>query len=88
MIVLKTQYSLNIKAYPNPTIDYLTLNVGNIDLSSLYFQFYNGGGKLIENRKISSVSETILMENLSSAIYFLKVVNNNNEVKTFKIIKN
>lgn len=81
------QISLNIKAYPNPTIDYLTLNVGNIDLSGLYFQLYNGNGKLIENRKMSSVSETILMENLSSAIYFLKVVNNNNEVKTFKIIK-
>lgn len=76
-----------IQVYPNPTIDYLTLNVGNSDISSLNFQLYDITGKLIENKKIASPIETILMGNLPSAIYFLKVTNNNEEVKTFKIIK-
>lgn len=76
-----------IQAYPNPTIDYLTLNVGNSDLSSLNFQLYDITGKLIENKKISSSIETIRMENLPSGTYFLKVANNIQEVKTFKIIK-
>lgn len=76
-----------IRAYPNPTIDYLTLNVGNSDLSSLNFQLYDITGKLIENKKITSATETIRMENLPSATYFLKVTNNNKEIKTFKIIK-
>lgn len=76
-----------IQAYPNPTIDYLTLNVGESDLSSLNFQLYDITGKLIENKKITSSIETIRMENLPSATYFLKVINNNKEVKTFKIIK-
>ena len=83
-----TQISLNMQAYPNPTTDYLTLNVGNFELSTLNFQLYDISGKLIESRKIISSTETIAMGNLSSATYFLKVSTNNNEVKSFKIIKN
>ena len=80
--------NLGLSAYPNPTTNYLTLNVGNFELSTLNFQLYDISGKLIERRKIISISETIAMENLPTATYFLKVSNNNNEVKTFKIIKN
>ncbi len=80
--------NLGLSAYPNPTTNYLTLNVGNFELSTLNFQLYDISGKLIERRKIISISETIAMENLPTATYFLKVTNNNKEVKTFKIIKN
>lgn len=80
--------NLELSAYPNPTTDYLTLNVGNSELSTLNFQLLDINGKLIEAKKISSTTETIRMENLPSATYFLKVTNNNQEVKTFKIIKN
>lgn len=80
--------NLELSAYPNPTTDYLTLNVGNAELSTLNFQLFDISGKLIEAKKITSTTETIRMENLASATYFLKVTNNNQEVKTFKIIKN
>ena len=80
--------NLGITAYPNPTTNYLTLNLGKAELSTLNFQLYDISGKIIESRKIISNSETIGTENLPSATYFLKVNNNNNEVKTFKIIKN
>jgi hypothetical protein len=82
--------SINLKltAYPNPTNNFLTLNASNAELSTLNFKLYDTSGKLIESRKIISSSETIAMENLPTATYFLKVNNNNNEVKIFKIIKN
>lgn len=80
--------NLELSAYPNPTTDYLTLNVGNAELSTLNFQLYDISGKLIESKKITSTTETIRTENLPTATYFLKVSNNNKEVKTFKIIKN
>jgi len=83
-----TQISLNVQAYPNPTTNYLTLNVGNLELSTLNFQLFDISGKLVESRKIISSTETIAMGNLSNATYFLKVSNNNKELKTFKIIKN
>ena len=86
--IAETGFNFSLQAYPNPTTDYLTLNLGNAELSTLNFQLYDIGGKLIESKKITSTTETILVENLPSATYFLKVTNNNNEVKTFKIIKN
>ena len=86
--IAETGFNFSLQAYPNPTTDYLTLNLGKAELSTLNFQLYDIGGKLIESKKITSTTETILVENLPSATYFLKVTNNNNEVKTFKIIKN
>jgi hypothetical protein len=80
--------NLELTAYPNPTTNYLTLNIGKAEVSTLNFQLYDISGKIIESRKIISNSETIGTENLPSATYFLKVNNDNNEVKTFKIIKN
>ena len=79
---------LELTAYPNPTTNFLTLNVGKAELSGLNFELVDLTGKLIESRKIVNGTETIGMENLPTATYFLKVTNNNNEVKTFKIIKN
>jgi hypothetical protein len=79
--------SLTMQAYPNPTIDALTLNVGNNELSNLNFQLIDLNGRVIENRIISNAIETIGMENLAAAVYFLKVTRSNKEIKTFKIIK-
>jgi hypothetical protein len=80
--------NLALTAYPNPPTNYLTLSVGQADLSKMYFQLYDMVGKLIESRKIVSSTETIGMETLPNATYFLKVNNNSKEVKRFKIIKN
>lgn len=86
--VEENQISLNMQAYPNPTSNYLTLNIGDFDSTNLSFQLFDITGKLIETNKITKSIETIRMENLSSGSYFLKVTRNNKEVKTFKLIKN
>jgi hypothetical protein len=78
---------LKLAAYPNPTTGFLTLQVGNAELYTLNFELYDIAGKLIETRKIISPTETICMDNLPAAVYFLKVTNNKKEVKKFKIIK-
>jgi hypothetical protein len=82
-------HSINVAltATPNPTTSYITLTLGNAILSALDFKLFDITGKLIESRKIVSTSETINMEHLPSATYFLKVSNTNKEVKIFKIIK-
>lgn len=80
--------NLSITAFPNPTTDYLTLSTGNFDNKNLSFHLYDINGKIIQESKIN-VSETkISMTDLPPATYFLKVTENQKEVKTFKIIKN
>lgn len=79
---------LSISAYPNPTNEILNLNVGDYDKTNLSYQLYDLNGKLLENKKIEKSEIIIQMKNLVPSTYFLKVTNNNKEVKTFKITKN
>ena len=83
-------HSINLEftAYPNPTSDFLILNINHTEPYNLNFELYDISGKTIETRKIKSLTETISMNNLPSAIYFLKVTDKNKDLKTFKIIKN
>jgi len=80
--------NLSVSAYPNPTTDYLTLEVKEYELSNLHFQLYDMSGKLLQNEKITGNQTSIVMSNLVPATYFVKVIQDNKEVKTFKIIKN
>jgi len=79
--------SLNCLAFPNPTTDLLTLKIENYQIENLSYQLYDINGKLLFNKKISSYETSIPMESVPSANYFLKVTDNNKEIKTFKIIK-
>jgi hypothetical protein len=80
--------SLSVSAYPNPTTDLLTLEVKDFELSNLHFQLFDMNGKLLQNEKITGNQTSIVMSNLITATYFVKVVKGNRDVKTFKIIKN
>jgi hypothetical protein len=80
--------NLSVTAYPNPTTDYLTLRIDEFDISNLSYQLYDMQGKLLQNEKIMDNQTSIVMSNLVPATYFIKVIQGNKEVKTFKIIKN
>jgi len=78
---------LSVKAYPNPTIDNIVLEINNIDFASLDVQLYDMNGKLLQSQTVKSKRTQIPMENLVSGIYFLKVRQKHGEIKTFKIVK-
>jgi len=79
---------LSVSAYPNPTTDFLNLKVENYDNTNLSYQLFDISGKLLETKKISGNQTSIVMSNLVPSSYFVKVIQGNKEVKTFKIIKN
>lgn len=83
----ETGIKLNLSAYPNPATSFLILEVDDYD-RALSYQLYDIGGKLLESNTVVANSTTIKMERYATAAYFLKVTQNNKEVKTFKIIKN
>jgi len=80
--------TLQCSAYPNPATDYVKLKVENYETKNLTYWLYDINGKLLESKKIDGSETFINMEILVPATYFLKVIDNNKEVKTFKIIKN
>lgn len=83
-----TSINLICSAYPNPTTDYLVLKVENYDIENLSYQLSDIDGKLLEILKPEGNETFIVMSNFVPAIYFLKVIQNNKELKTFKIVKN
>ena len=86
--IIDASIDISLKAYPNPTTNFLTLETGNVSYETLSYQLFDLHGRLIESKRITNATEIIRMENLPSAPYFLRVTKNNKEVKTFKIIKN
>lgn len=77
----------DVKIYPNPTANALTLNLINENNLVLDYEIVDNNGKLIQNERIVANETNINVSTLPSSIYFLKIKNQNREVKTFKIIK-
>ncbi len=79
--------TLNCKAYPNPAIDLLTLEVDKPEDKDLYYQLYDATGKMLVSKKLDNIRTLIPMEEFPPAIYFLKITDNQQSVKVFKIVK-
>jgi hypothetical protein len=79
--------NLECLVYPNPTRGLTKLVFKTHDFENLRFRLYDINGMLLQDKKVESMETEISLENLSPSVYFLKVYNNNLEVKVFKIVK-
>jgi hypothetical protein len=78
-------------AYPNPTIDFVSLKVtasAMLSFQSMEYKLFDIKGNLVKSQIITGGKTQINMQNYVPATYFLKVLDSNKELKTFKIIKN
>jgi hypothetical protein len=85
------EISLEISAYPNPTAGNLNLTVGTAGLNGIQkldYRLYDLNSRLVQAEKVTGPETVISMGHLLPAMYFLKVISGDNEVKSFKIIKN
>jgi hypothetical protein len=83
-----TEINLEILAYPNPTINFLTLNIGDYDNEKLTYQLFDLQGKLLDSSQLVNTNTKIEMQNLPASTYLLSVLKNNSLIKTFRIVKN
>lgn len=79
---------LEFAAFPNPVIETLNLKTNLQDFSSLRLQLYDSTGKIIFSEAITANEMKLNMQGCHSGIYFLSVFENNQLLKSFKIIKN
>ena len=80
--------TLNAITYPNPTTDYLNLEVSNYEKEDLRYQLFDATGKLIKSDSVLNNTTTITMSNYIKGTYLFILIQGNNKVKSFKIIKN
>lgn len=80
--------SLELSAFPNPTSGSMTISVSEHTQGTLSYQLFDFSGKLIEEKEISQNETGVSMDRLAPASYLLKITDNGQLVKEFKIIKN
>jgi hypothetical protein len=80
--------SLEMNIYPNPTSDYLTLDVKDFSFEEIDYLLYDMNGKILADKRVLDKTTIIDMMHLPPTIYFLKVTDGETVMKTFKIIKN
>jgi len=73
--------------YPNPVTDFVCLKIGSNDLSNFKYALFDVNGKILIIKQIVSNETIIPFGFLSPSTYFLKIIDNKTEIKTFKIIK-
>jgi hypothetical protein len=84
----ETNISLSVTAFPNPTSTNVKILIKNNTLLNFTYTLCNVQGQVIINENIKDVETIVPMMELASGIYVIRIVNNNKEVSTYKIIKN
>jgi hypothetical protein len=78
---------LVVSAFPNPVDDHLILRVDRYNYEKLLFQLFDINGRIVKTGIITSQEILIDMTDVSRATYFLRVIDGDKEIKTFRIIK-
>ena len=85
------QITLDAKVYPNPTADKLTLSIGSSVVethgcASLRAALFNNNGQHIRTLNVAGAQTDIDMTDLSSGTYYLRVTDDKQTLKTFKVV--
>jgi hypothetical protein len=79
--------TLQYRAFPNPTTNFLFLEIENYGGETLQYFLCDLEGKILDNNIISGPETRISMEKRIAGIYFIRVLGNEYESISFKIIK-
>ncbi len=78
---------ISCTVYPNPTATVVNLKIENRSLKNTTAQLYDLNGKLLFQQNVNQPQTIIEVGNLIPSTYLLIVKEGNQELKTFKIIK-
>ena len=78
---------ISAQVYPNPSVNHLIISLQNYNYENLSYRLFDIRGREISEGKIANSETIVNMQPYASATYILKLVDNNKEIKTFKILK-
>jgi pectate lyase len=82
----EVELSENFKLFPNPTVDFLNIDLGQELSADAGIVIFDNAGKQVLAMKLLSSKSTIDVSNFKSGIYFIKSTNNN-KILTTKFLK-
>ena len=78
---------IELSVYPNPTHDFLSIEVKADKQRDFQINLFDINGKLILQKMMTGNKQTIKMQNYKSATYILKVIDDKKEIRTYQIVK-
>lgn len=75
-----------VSVFPNPSTDLLTIQTSKFD--GVSFNLYDAMGKIVLRDELSAEQTILEVSELPTGSYSLTLVSNNENLKTFKLIKN
>lgn len=73
--------------YPNPAMDKSTLRLEGKGSSVYHYQIFDIHGKLLSNKEIAGDRIDIPLHRLNPSVYILKILQDKQEIKVYKILK-
>jgi hypothetical protein len=83
--IKETELSISLTAFPNPTMDNLTLQINDYNNEKLSYQLFDMQGKQLSSGQVIAEQTQIKMNNLPSATYFINLVNQEAEQTQIKM---
>ncbi len=78
---------IKMLAYPNPTNDFISLSVENLEIKNMQYIITDLTGKILASEKITSSLQTINFSKYAVGTYIVSITQNNQLLKSFQIIK-
>ena len=81
---------ISLQFFPNPTTDFLFLEMENSQNTSFDLRLFDSSGKLLKKRKFKGGRDLMSLGHLPAGIYYLNLKANDlpDNLSTYKIIKN
>ena len=84
----ETNFNLEASVYPNPTTDLLVLSVNELK-EDFKYQVLDMAGKLLINGKLTNTQTQLDFSSYAAGSYYVNIISNQNQnMKTFQVIKN
>lgn len=79
--------NLDLQYYPSPTNDKLNLKISTEITSNLKYELYDLNSSLLESNPITNAETSLSLLDYASGTYIVKILANDKNIKSFKIIK-
>lgn len=79
--------SVSASVFPNPVSDVFSIKIEDFQSNNFTYQLSDLYGKIVANNSLDYYVTEISLNDLSKGIYFLRIVKNNKQVQTIKVIK-
>lgn len=79
---------LTIEVYPNPTYDFVYVELDNSKIDNGRILLYDVNGRLIKGNFITNQKSEINIAELATGNYYIEISSNDLKICTYKIIKN